>query len=289
MKTKQKTRRTKTDEKVQQDVIEQILEILECTDLRINCDNVVHMSPTYISRFFDQMRSGSRTRSAPIQNWGVMFGGKTMRESEFSLCRTLSITQRQNLCMLRGFKSEDSIVRVDTFCVDNITGHSAWTKTDYFKSDDSDPACPWIHLDDCVIDCSRPYHRISGQRYQTGFKTLQNSAPVPTPMFANSFESLSATMWSVKLSAFGGTCKLRYFTDDAGVSHFFRLRDLPEDQQRRAALMHWVREHGRRIKTGSIKQIAGHLRGREEFRWGGFFCEVIPPASLTNTKDSDSK
>lgn len=85
--------------------------------------------------------------------------------------------------------------------------------------------------------------------------------------------------WSVLLGE-GNSPRARFITDLTGAREAFRLRDLPEGKQRRAALRHWVMEHWRKRRTpseGDRSWVRQHLRGATSFVWNGLRCEMQPP------------
>lgn len=63
----------------------------------------------------------------------------------------------------------------------------------------------------------------------------------------------------------------------------FRLRDIPDGAQRRAALIHFVTKHWRRKPSQKDDSdpdvlVREHLRGETKFNWNGLRCEIVPPA-----------
>lgn len=65
-------------------------------------------------------------------------------------------------------------------------------------------------------------------------------------------------------------------TTPAGVRELFDDRDKPADQDRRAALRHWVRQHVRRSKREKFADVRAHLRGQVSFKWRGFDVTIRP-------------
>ncbi len=78
-----------------------------------------------------------------------------------------------------------------------------------------------------------------------------------------------ANSWTVTLSIPGVPPALILLTDAIGIKELFRLRDCPEGRDRRAALLHWVREHWRanRHDPETEAMVRQHLRGGREFDW----------------------
>ncbi len=84
------------------------------------------------------------------------------------------------------------------------------------------------------------------------------------------------TRWRVYLS--NGGLGVTFPTDPVGVQEVFRLRDIPEGKERRAALRHWVTEHWR-INIQDAREeilVREHLRGAQKFSWSGLNCRVTP-------------
>lgn len=89
--------------------------------------------------------------------------------------------------------------------------------------------------------------------------------------FANQFQ------WMVRIGWIGSP-SISIPTDPIGARAVFRMRDMPEGRQRRAALKHWVTEHWRqsRVDANEERLVREHLRGKERFVWNGFICEIVP-------------
>lgn len=68
---------------------------------------------------------------------------------------------------------------------------------------------------------------------------------------------------------------ISFTTDPLGAQEAFRLRDIPEGRERRAALKHWVREHWRQTRAEPVR-VRAHLRGAERFTWNGLRCTIYP-------------
>ena len=84
--------------------------------------------------------------------------------------------------------------------------------------------------------------------------------------------------WMVELG-FEGMPTIDLLTSPAGAKAVFRLRDVPEGRQRRAALKHWVSEHWRQSPSGEDKvKVTEYLRGAERFVWNGMICNIRPSA-----------
>jgi hypothetical protein len=81
--------------------------------------------------------------------------------------------------------------------------------------------------------------------------------------------------WSVLLSQDGAPA-ISFQTDPIGAREAFRLRDIPNGASRRAALLHWVKEHWRKKRSDSAEEtrVRAHLRGQEEFVWNGLHCRI---------------
>lgn len=60
------------------------------------------------------------------------------------------------------------------------------------------------------------------------------------------------------------------------AQEFFKLREVPPEKRRRAALRNWVSSHIRQIDEDRQTVVREHLRNRVEFEWAGFHCEYRP-------------
>lgn len=75
-----------------------------------------------------------------------------------------------------------------------------------------------------------------------------------------------------------GALEIQLPTDPTGVRALFRLRDVPDDRSRRAALRHWVSAHWRRrrVSDDDLVYVRRHLRGATTFTWLGLHCTIYP-------------
>jgi hypothetical protein len=82
--------------------------------------------------------------------------------------------------------------------------------------------------------------------------------------------------WSVSLRTHDGP-SFRFATDATGVREMLKERD-KNDNNRRAALRHWVVSHWRQSRTDeeSESYVRQHLRGGEKFYWRGYEAEWMP-------------
>lgn len=83
--------------------------------------------------------------------------------------------------------------------------------------------------------------------------------------------------WTVWLGYADGP-RIRFLSDPYGACEVFRLRDIPEGRQRRAALRHWVTQHWRKKRHDAEARswIERHLRGTVDFTWNGLRCRIQP-------------
>lgn len=83
--------------------------------------------------------------------------------------------------------------------------------------------------------------------------------------------------WSVHIGL-GNMPRVRFATDPEGVRSVFKFRDKMSDEQRRAALLHWVSKHWRQTRPGDPSKavIEAYLRGKTDFHWGGMSCSITP-------------
>jgi hypothetical protein len=73
--------------------------------------------------------------------------------------------------------------------------------------------------------------------------------------------------------------RARFVTDVQGIREVFRLRDVPAGQKRRAALLHWVKEHWRKQRCLTANDriwVRTHLRGTWAFNWNGLHGQIEP-------------
>lgn len=87
---------------------------------------------------------------------------------------------------------------------------------------------------------------------------------------------LKRTQWRIYLS--NGGLGIEFPTDPVGVREVFRLRDIPDGKERRAALRHWVTEHWRlNVQDPSEEvKVRQHFRGKVDFAWSGLNCRITP-------------
>lgn len=83
--------------------------------------------------------------------------------------------------------------------------------------------------------------------------------------------------WAISLGL-ESSPSIRFATDPTGIKDLFRIRDLPEGRDRRAALMTWVEDHWRRDRSDPEIEIyvRKHLRGATSFSWRGMDCQILP-------------
>lgn len=98
-------------------------------------------------------------------------------------------------------------------------------------------------------------------------------------------------LWHVEIG-WVGCPTIKIPTDPVGARAIFRLRDIPEGKQRRAALKHWVTEHWRQSRSDPSEErmVREHLRGKERFVWNGFVCEITPSHDdLVRAKEAEDR
>lgn len=79
-------------------------------------------------------------------------------------------------------------------------------------------------------------------------------------------------IWTVKMSL-PGSLGIQFPTDPDRISKLYKNRAKDADRDRRAALLHWVREHQRGERRSFVRE---HGRGEQMFLWNGIQCEVVP-------------
>jgi hypothetical protein len=83
--------------------------------------------------------------------------------------------------------------------------------------------------------------------------------------------------WNVQLG-WEGNAMIRIPTDPMGAREVFKLRDIPEGRVRRAAIRDWITDHWRQRRQDPSTEVyvRKHLRGAQQFSWGGLNCYVTP-------------
>lgn len=95
--------------------------------------------------------------------------------------------------------------------------------------------------------------------------------------FAHSLQFVRRYDWRVNIAIDSGP-SVAFVTDPIGAREVFRLRDIPNGGERRAALLHWVSEHWRKRRKDpdEERKVRAHLRGATEFQWNGLRCCIRP-------------
>ena len=85
--------------------------------------------------------------------------------------------------------------------------------------------------------------------------------------------------WQVRFKV-PGAQSIRLPAAPDGIFDLFAERDVSVGKLRRDALIHWVQQHLRRNPRDPDKAIyvREHLRGKTDFFWNGFECQVQPSA-----------
>jgi len=83
-------------------------------------------------------------------------------------------------------------------------------------------------------------------------------------------------MWSTFLSEVGSEHYVGLCTDASSIKEMYKLREKPEGRTRRAALLHLVTGHWRRVANAVEDRIfiEKHLRGAREFEWFGLKAQI---------------
>lgn len=84
--------------------------------------------------------------------------------------------------------------------------------------------------------------------------------------------------WSVRFSVPGSQRGIVRLCEAGSVKELFRLRDRDPGASRRAALLHWVTAHTRRLRRNHDEEteVRRHLRGRAAFDWLGLKATIRP-------------
>lgn len=87
-------------------------------------------------------------------------------------------------------------------------------------------------------------------------------------------------LWYVNLKWPGADAGVYLPTTPFGARELFKLRDYEPGKSRRAALIHWVQEHSRRIRKGTDEEteiwVREHTRGRVVFKWQDMEGAIYP-------------
>jgi hypothetical protein len=92
--------------------------------------------------------------------------------------------------------------------------------------------------------------------------------------------------WAVSLGL-ENSPSIRFATDPTGIKDIFRIRDLPEGKDRRAALMTWISDHWRQDRRDPEIElyVRNHLRGATAFSWRGMDCTLLPSQFDVDQRD----
>jgi hypothetical protein len=71
-----------------------------------------------------------------------------------------------------------------------------------------------------------------------------------------------------------GALRFAFHCNDAIAREMLALRD--SSRGRRAAALHWVTDHDRKIGEGRKTHVRAHLRGAQEFAWEEWRCALSP-------------
>lgn len=278
-----RVKRTASQERCEMEGVELALILLECSDMVLDCDNVVELTEDATQRIFGQrpLPPDLFLNGHPREEWGFLAGGGFRDERAISRVRVVPSERARRLYTLWGKQPRYPLVKVEEIVANLKTGAATVREVNYYRHcREGRQAGSWEPL---AAQAVSPHSGLSGALRISGRTTLSGGEMHTHEQsgcvgLAVAMEFCARTLWSVKVAACGGRCRLRYFTDATGAAHFFRLRDLPADAARRPALLHWVRQHARRALEPEPTTVVGHLRGRETFTWAGLQCEVLPPA-----------
>lgn len=84
--------------------------------------------------------------------------------------------------------------------------------------------------------------------------------------------------WTVELSLDRRRTGVGLATDALGARELIHAMNLDGSTKpsRRSALLHWVREHMRRQRSGSESVVRAHLRGKQELQAGSYWATIWP-------------
>jgi hypothetical protein len=149
---------------------------------------------------------------------------------------------------------------LDDGMLHTATGISAWSGGE------------WIDADKRIFWTGRDSDHAMHEAEYVAPKTDRNQ-----PAFATSFALRQRYEWAVAIGP-EGLPSVRFMTDPTGIKDIFRIRDLPEGRDRRAALLAWITDHWRqnRFDPEIEGYVRKHLRGAVRFVWRGLVGEIIP-------------
>lgn len=84
--------------------------------------------------------------------------------------------------------------------------------------------------------------------------------------------------WIARLG-YSGKHNIDLWINPRSARHLFKLRDIPEGGNRRAAIKNWVSQHWRQKDYCTEEDrvfVRQHLRGAIDFKWRGFNVQIIP-------------
>lgn len=116
------------------------------------------------------------------------------------------------------------------------------------------------------------------ERGKTGRDTLEKGIHIG---WAHQHAVYRQMLWHVVISYADRASSLMIPCEASAIPDLFKTRDLPEGKSKRDAILHWVAEHWRRVRTSPevSREITAYLRGKTDFQWSnGLRVRVYPAA-----------
>lgn len=171
------------------------------------------------------------------------------------------------------FRSSQSITRQEA----RVLGATKWSS--YMLND---RACI-IAPSGLKLSASMPLAYIGGKWVEAKHMVLQQKKKETYQAHTMGLISTGLALslryqWTVWLGHKDGP-RVRLLSDPTGAREVFRLRDIPQGRERRAALRNWVTDHWRKSRKAEddAAWVARHLRGAMDFDWNGLRCRIQPP------------
>ncbi len=299
MRTRKPKKKTKKEQVYDQEqavarMVEDSLVVLNCSDLKQNSlKDVLIISTSFMSSIDEIVQSGlwppsQSEQDSPWQNTmllcGKSAGAKTQIVKSFVLDRPQVLNMKK--WGLIG-NDVDHVVKTIPYLV--YESGLVKSKTALYRK----------------YNTPTGYNELKSKHWSCGYMPIGDFIPVPTgkkkrivkangtceeycedmipedslhPALCFDTLALSRRVWRVSFSQ-PGLNNVIFGTNTSGVKGLFTVREKMAGESRRSALLHWVRDHLRRLpsKEEEYAMIKSYDRGKEEFEWFGLVGKVIPP------------
>lgn len=273
--------------------LESILLYLECSDYKPPVREFLPMLDWILHPLRAAFRAACEAGSSlPARSIGVVYGGHIGERFCVEVCRPVARTSIHRLASWVGTHRLNvpadanycRLLRARIYSDGRI-----WESLPeyYYMPANGGGLMGWTNV--IRQTSTRTTRRVSGSGENASyaeFAVESSSDGGFAPSFANALPVLLRGCWSIQINAENGKSHLIVPTDPDGVAGFYNLRAAPMAGGRRAALLHWVKSHSRRLKTNQDTVIKGHFRGVDEFDWFGLRCRIRPPTAMLTTATS---